>query len=209
VQKPITARRFAFVRTNQWSPADRPAPSPESIRAWDEAQTRLEAAGATVTELDLPVDFDAISRGLNMVIMHAEAATLFYPEYQLDKASREAGKSRVHEEILSVVQGEFDPAPTKAEYTKALDELARLRPIFDEIASEYDAIVTPSAPGIAPEGLEWTGDSRFCGMWTALHVPVVNIPAFASEEGMPLGLTLVSARSVSILARRFLYGKQS
>jgi Asp-tRNA(Asn)/Glu-tRNA(Gln) amidotransferase A subunit family amidase len=157
-----------------------------------------------VTELDLPVDFDAISRGLNMIVLHTEASTLFLPECRLDHAGlcpggtpdNALGQSKVHADVTAVVEGKLHPSPSKAEYLKAIDELARLRPIFDEIASEYDAIVTPSAPGAAPEGLEWTGDSRFCGMWTALHVPVVNIPAFVSDEGMPLGLTLVGARYV-------------
>lgn len=32
------------------------------------------------------------------------------------------------------------------------------------------------------------------GMWTALHVPVINIPAFSGEHGMPIGLTLTVPR---------------
>lgn len=39
------------------------------------------------------------------------------------------------------------------------DEAARLRPIWDEFANQYDAIITPSVPDEAPYGLESTGDS--------------------------------------------------
>ena len=31
-------------------------------------------------------------------------------------------------------------------------------------------------------------------MWTILGVPIINIPGFAGENGLPIGLSLVSAR---------------
>lgn len=31
-------------------------------------------------------------------------------------------------------------------------------------------------------------------MWTILQVPCLNIPGFAGENGLPVGLTLVGAR---------------
>jgi Asp-tRNA(Asn)/Glu-tRNA(Gln) amidotransferase A subunit family amidase len=31
-------------------------------------------------------------------------------------------------------------------------------------------------------------------MWTILHAPAVNVIGFQGENGMPVGLTLVSAR---------------
>ncbi len=40
---------------------------------------------------------------------------------------------------------------------EAYDGCGRLRPVFDEIASHYDAIITPTAPDVAPVGTG-TGD---------------------------------------------------
>jgi len=40
---------------------------------------------------------------------------------------------------------------------ESYDGCARLRPVFDEIASKYDAVITPTAPDVAPEGMQ-TGD---------------------------------------------------
>lgn len=31
-------------------------------------------------------------------------------------------------------------------------------------------------------------------MWTMLHAPVLNIPGFAGDHGLPLGLTVVGPR---------------
>lgn len=41
----------------------------------------------------------------------------------------------------------------------AYDGCARLRPVWDEIASKYDAVFTPSVVDEAPVGLNSTGDS--------------------------------------------------
>lgn len=83
---------------------------------------------------------------------------------------------------------------SRRDFLEALDGAARLRPIWDGFCENYDAIITPSVPDIAPEGLEFTGDARFCGPWTLLHAPCLNLPGFAGEKGMPIGLTLVDGR---------------
>jgi Asp-tRNA(Asn)/Glu-tRNA(Gln) amidotransferase A subunit family amidase len=35
-------------------------------------------------------------------------------------------------------------------------------------------------------------------MWTILQVPCLNVPGFAGENGMPIGLTIVGARYTDI-----------
>ncbi len=42
---------------------------------------------------------------------------------------------------------------------ESYDGCARLRPVWDEIASKYDGIITPSAVDEAPLGVENTGDA--------------------------------------------------
>lgn len=64
---------------------------------------------------------------------------------------------------------------------------------LDEIFERYDAILTPSAPGPAPEGLDSTGSPVFNAMWTYCGVPCVNLPLL-DVEGMPLGVQLVGSR---------------
>jgi Asp-tRNA(Asn)/Glu-tRNA(Gln) amidotransferase A subunit family amidase len=43
-------------------------------------------------------------------------------------------------------------------------------------------------------GIEKTGSAAFCLIWTALHTPVVNVPGFKGENGMPIGVSLVAPR---------------
>ena len=66
---------------------------------------------------------------------------------------------------------------------------------FDDFMQDFDILLTPSAPGIAPSGLAWTGDAIFNLLWTALHVPCVTIPAGTGPEGMPLGIQVVATRN--------------
>jgi Asp-tRNA(Asn)/Glu-tRNA(Gln) amidotransferase A subunit family amidase len=54
-----------------------------------------------------------------------------------------------------------------------------------------DVLITPSAPGEAPAGLDWTGDPAFNSIWTSLHVPCVTVPAGSGPNGLPLGIQIV------------------
>lgn len=47
---------------------------------------------------------------------------------------------------------------TRKAQLEAYDGLARLRPMWDKLASQYDAVIAPSTVDDAPRGLEHTGD---------------------------------------------------
>ena len=57
-----------------------------------------------------------------------------------------------------------------------------------------DAILTPSAPGAAPLGLESTGDPSFCTLWTLAGMPALTLPLMNAANGMPIGVQLVGPR---------------
>jgi Asp-tRNA(Asn)/Glu-tRNA(Gln) amidotransferase A subunit family amidase len=63
--------------------------------------------------------------------------------------------------------------------------------VFDE----YDAILTPAAPGVAPRGLASTGNPIFSTLWTYLGTPAITLPLLQSEAGLPLGVQLVARRN--------------
>lgn len=76
-------------------------------------------------------------------------------------------------------------------YHGALDAMHALRIAFAAVAAQYDAIITPTAPGAAPATLEETGSPAFCTLWTLLGVPAITIPVGLGEAGLPLGLQIV------------------
>jgi Asp-tRNA(Asn)/Glu-tRNA(Gln) amidotransferase A subunit family amidase len=67
---------------------------------------------------------------------------------------------------------------------------AEARAAFESATAGFDAILTPSAPGEAPEGLHYTGDATFNLLWTTLWGPCVTVPAGSGPNGMPLGVQI-------------------
>ncbi len=57
----------------------------------------------------------------------------------------------------------------------------------------FDGLLTPSADGVPPSGLEFTGDPLFCRAWTLIGAPCVSLPLAWTEAGLPAGLQLVAA----------------
>ncbi len=182
---PIAGARVAICRT----------PFPERAEAYtraglDDAATRLRDAGAEVSDLDLPESFANIDR-VHHVIMRAEGRTGFLPEYRADHALLNSH----FRDLVENTDGYSDD-----DLRDALDKAAVLRAAFDRIAGQYDAVLTFSVPGEAPVGLGNNGSADFNSLWTLLHVPCVNIPAFHGPNGMPVGLTVIAPRFADIAA---------
>ena len=184
VPRPLSSCSFAYIKTDQWDAND--GASPELVRAWAKSKELLEKAGAKVEEVALPSEFDKIPPGRHLTVMHSEGGVNFLADYKL-------AKDKLGAPLQARVENHSNI--THRAYLDAFDSIASLRPMFDKIASQYDAVITPSAAGGAPEGFANTGDARFCNTWTGLHVPVINVPGFGSESGMPLGLSLLAPRS--------------
>ena len=79
-----------------------------------------------------------------------------------------------------------------ADYDEARSIARRARKALAEIFEEVDVLLTFSAPGAAPKGLDWTGDPRFNRLWTLMGVPCVNIPAYLAEGGLPVGVQVIA-----------------
>ncbi|MGZ9067168.1 MAG: amidase family protein, partial [Burkholderiales bacterium] len=82
---------------------------------------------------------------------------------------------------------------TDAEYRNARDRREPLYGAIEPIFAAYDAILTPSAQGIAPLGLSSTGSPMFNFLWTYLGVPAISVPLL-TVDGLPLGVQLVGRR---------------
>lgn len=80
------------------------------------------------------------------------------------------------------------------QYNLAVARAQLLNDALDPIFDEYDAIVTPAAPGEAPAGLDATGDPAFATLWSLLGTPAVTLPLLEGSNGLPIGVQLVSRR---------------
>jgi len=151
--------------------------------AFAQAETILRDAGATVSTLDLPAPFDGLPAA-HKTILFREGRTSFLNLYR-------AHKALLHEDFRHRVENR--DGFTDQALVAAYDLAAQCRVSFDGIASDYDAVLTPSAPGEAPQGAG-AGNPALNHMWTLLHVPCVNVPGLTSAAGLPLGMTLTAPR---------------
>ena len=59
--------------------------------------------------------------------------------------------------------------------------------------NDIDAILAPSAPAAAPEGITSTGDPLYSRAWTLLGGPCLSLPIY-KVNGLPIGVQLIGNR---------------
>lgn len=77
-------------------------------------------------------------------------------------------------------------------YKKAIKEVQILKNDIDSVFDNIDLIITPSAPGEALKGIEYTGSALFNTTWSLSGNPCITIPLFRGEQNLPIGCQLVT-----------------
>ncbi len=158
------------------------ANTPETEALLECVADACRAKGAEVVVLKLPAVFaralDAHAWVMNMESAQALAFELATAPEKLSPGLRE-----------KMLEGRAAPA------TRLVDGRAAFHAAQDGFADAiagFDAVLTPSAPGEAPLGIENTGDPIFNSLWTLLHTPAVSVPIGRGEKGLPLGAQIVT-----------------
>jgi amidase len=168
--------RIGLTRTHAWEAAE-----PATATALAEAAARLRAAGLEVREVALPDRWRGLLEA-QKTIMAFEAARSHAPE-MLTATDHLSVKLRELLEAGALIPPE--------DYDAAKVLIAEARAGFSDVLDGLDVLLTPSAPGEAPEGLGATGDPVFSRMWTALGVPCISVPGLTGPSGMPVGVQVV------------------
>jgi len=175
----VKGAKFAVLKTMVW-----PHIGPGGEAAISKAVSLLREQGAEVEEIELPAHLVDLPKW-HATVLNSDGRTAFLPEYAM-------AKDQLNGQLVGHVENS-DKISRKAQLD-AFDNISAARPVVDEILGRYAAVLTPSVPDEAPMGIEKTGSAAFCLIWTALHTPVVNIPGFKGENGMPIGVSLVAPR---------------
>jgi Asp-tRNA(Asn)/Glu-tRNA(Gln) amidotransferase A subunit family amidase len=180
IDRNIGVPRLGICRTPAWDAAEPP------VRALIERTAqRFAAAGARVSEISFAPEFATILEH-HRRIFNYEAARNYAYEYE------------EHHDLVSQVLRDTVLTPGRElpldAYIEALDTAEAFRRHLDDIFSDVDVLLTPSAAGEAPEGLGSTGDPRFNSIWTLSWNPCVTLPAGRGPKGLPLGIQLVGPR---------------
>ena len=180
VDRGTGAPRIGVCRTPLWRLAD------DTTQALiEQTAGRLSAAGARVGDIAFAAPFEDIALHHQRIFYYETAHNYAYEHLE--------HRDLVSQVLLDTV---LDPgaAIPLADYIEALETAEAFRAHLDDIFRDVDVLLTPSAPGEAPEGLGSTGNSAFNGTWTLSWAPCVTLPAGNGPKGLPLGIQLVGPR---------------
>lgn len=169
--------RIGLYRTGTWDEA-----SGEMQAAVHHVLSLADVAGAEIMEIDEPEALSA-ARDAHATIQDSEAARALAGELDLypDRLS-----DRLRETLVA------GAGITPDAYDEARRTARRGRQAASAMLEGVDAIITPSAPGAAPLGLETTGVPLFNKLWSLTGCPCINIPGIRNDSGLPLGVQVVS-----------------
>ena len=149
-----------------------------------EAAEALSSAGLSVRETRLPAAFDDAQVD-QRIIQIAEMARCYTTEHQQHRHA-------LSDELVAIL--DEGAAIATDTYLAALARTEIARSNAAQTFADSDVWLMPSATGIAPKGLTFTGDPVFNRLASTLHLPAINLPVYRSKKRMPLGLQLVGAR---------------
>jgi Asp-tRNA(Asn)/Glu-tRNA(Gln) amidotransferase A subunit family amidase len=141
-----------------------------------------EQAGAPVRALQLP-EVIAEAWRIHPTVQDFEAHQAFAWEYRAN-----------YDAMPPLLRGRLDESKdtTAAEYDAARRIADQARAAMAGSFDEVDILLTFSAPGAPPKGLASTGDPRFNRLWTLMGVPCVNVPAYITDDGLPVGVQVIA-----------------
>ncbi len=183
-EEPPMQPRFAYIKSPVWDQADQS--THEAFEELYEALSEIEpdtigGDEKTIEEIELAAVFENVHGWLAQV-MCADLARNLSDEYK-------AGENK----MSAILRGKIEDGHkvSAVDYNTALAQRPRLMANLDEVFDEYDAIITPSAPGEAPKGLDATGNPAFSTIWQFCGLPCISLPLMTGENGLPIGVQLV------------------
>jgi Asp-tRNA(Asn)/Glu-tRNA(Gln) amidotransferase A subunit family amidase len=201
-EMPERPPRLALCRTMHWDDA-----RPEGKAVLEAAVAQLSAAGAEIVDSELPAECADISE-IQSCHSYYEAPRVHAPELH-----RHA--SLLSEDLLARGKIAAGRELSLDDFRAAWRAAERARAAASAWAGEFDAILTPPAPGEAPRTLDSTGSAIFNGLWTVLYMPCLTLPAGEGPNGLPVGIQLVGRRhddrrlvDIGLWVERHLEGRQ-
>ncbi len=156
---------------------------PQALKLLCEVRDSIQSSGlAQVQDLKFADEQHIGLCDTNRLIMHYEAARMHHSIYQ-------ANRQRLGAATIGLIESGLGISPT--DYEHALERVSHAYLVFMKAMSEFDAVLTLSAPGEAPEFEQGTGSSVFNQPWTTLGVPCLTLPAGKGPKGLPLGIQLI------------------
>ena len=169
-----TSLTFGLLRTEMWRDADA-----DCREAVERAATLLSAG-----EVELPSEFVGLADDSQVIQAYEGARSLVWERENHNEQLSAGLRSRL-DWGDSLPQSTYDDVRRRIEAGRSQQSMAAL-------FSSFDVLVTPAVIGEAPEGLDFTGDPKFCRLWTALGLPSLSVPGYVGATGLPIGIQLLA-----------------
>ena len=181
VRQDVAPPRIAFCRTHLWSLLE---PSTQAL--FEDAAQRLARAGAQVTELVLPPEFDDVPDAHRLISGFEFSRNFAWEiEHHWELISTTLRNGRIKDGL----ECSFE------RYLEARALAERCRATIGALMEPFDVVLTACSTGEAPLGFATTGNARLALIWTTMHVPAISVPAFTGPAGMPVGAYVVGKRN--------------
>ncbi len=168
--------RIGLAKTHIWDQA-----LSESKEALELACHSWQSAGHTIVDFEWPKLFSRAFDAHKSIHDYEASRTL---AWEMDEHG-----DKLSDTLMDTLKEGLEVSVD--DYHRARHIAKRARFAFGESCRGLDVIVTPSAPGAAPSGLHTTGTSIFNRLWTLLGDPCIHLPAYQTENGLPVGVQLV------------------
>jgi Asp-tRNA(Asn)/Glu-tRNA(Gln) amidotransferase A subunit family amidase len=167
--------------------------APSMLLALEKVARLLAGRGARVREISWPYDTGSDQPAFSRLADAQRTVQLFETARQLGP------EAQYRRELLSgrlaalIDEGR---AVGASAYVEALQIGRQCTASLDTLFAGTEVLLTPSAPGEAPYGLDATGDPQFNRPWHFLGAPQISVPVphevAHGESGLPLGLQVVA-----------------
>jgi Asp-tRNA(Asn)/Glu-tRNA(Gln) amidotransferase A subunit family amidase len=186
-QRAPVSPRIGVLRQQPW-----PSASTDMAAALDMAARAASAAMARVKDVLLPPVLSAAFRA-HATIHAYEAARALAPEYERAREMLLAQGKKAQDPICKGTRELIENGMkiSADAYDDARRTASQARKAVTDLMSDFDVILSPSAPGAPPKGYATTGSSTFNRLWTLMGTPCVNVPGLTDPNGLPLGVQVI------------------
>ncbi len=170
--------RIGICRTHFWDEAQT-----ETVAAVESAASLLANSGCHVADCNLPNSFSNLAKTHTTILNAGLARSM--------SSIRQSYEKQISEQLLEILNKGL--STSAEEIVEAFTHADKCMAEFPTITADFDVLLTPSAPGEAPEG--WaTGNPIFQIMWTLLQVPCLTLPWTTGPNGLPVGIQLIGRK---------------
>ncbi|MFC0408146.1 amidase [Roseomonas elaeocarpi] len=182
---PVAPRRLALLQGPGWSVVEDAA-----REALEDALRRLRDAGVTVITAEASPELRALEDALAGTMEIVTGINAWEWRWPLNSflARDAAAVSEAARRRAAMAN-----AMTQRDYAALLRRRDEARAAHARLSGQCDALVSITAPGAAPVGLQSTGNPVFAAPSSMLGAPALALPLLRAE-GLPLGFQLVGFR---------------